>query len=113
MYVGRIVEQAPTEQLFRRPAHPYTQALLAAAPLADPARRMAAARVAGEPASPLAPPAGCAFHPRCPHAQPRCAAETPTLRELRGPVSQRVACHFAEALGAPHDPSADPAAVGN
>jgi oligopeptide transport system ATP-binding protein len=99
MYLGRIVELAPKAQLYARPRHPYTQALLAAAPRPDPA--LARARrtlLEGDPPSPLKPPAGCAFHPRCAFAAARCKAETPELRPMD---SAAVACHRAEEIAAP------------
>ena len=83
MYLGRIVELAETEALFDRPQHPYTQALLAAAPTLDPDRRAAGAAVRGELPSPLAIPAGCPFHPRCPYAFDRCRTELPLLLRRR------------------------------
>ena len=79
LYLGRMVEQGTREEVFRRPLHPYTASLLSAVPVPDPARRRQRIPLAGEPPSPLAPPAGCAFHPRCPIARPRCAVETPPL----------------------------------
>jgi peptide/nickel transport system ATP-binding protein len=81
MYLGRVVEAAPTEEIFARAAHPYTEALLAELPRLD-ARRRSFAPVKGEIPSPLAPPAGCHFHPRCAHAMPRCRIEQPQLREI-------------------------------
>jgi peptide/nickel transport system ATP-binding protein len=72
MYLGRVVEAAPTAQLFAAPNHPYTQALLEEVPRLD-RRRRAFVPITGEIPSPLHPPSGCHFHPRCPHAQPRCA----------------------------------------
>ncbi len=91
MYLGRIVEQAGAEEIFARPNHPYTQALLAEVPRLDArARRFTA--IKGEMPSPLNPPAGCHFHPRCPHAFARCRAEAPTLKEV---ASGRLsACHL-------------------
>jgi oligopeptide/dipeptide ABC transporter ATP-binding protein len=78
MYVGRIVETAPTAALYARPRHPYTEALLAAVPKADPALRDQASAPIGEIADPANPPPGCAFHPRCPDAMPRCAIQEPS-----------------------------------
>jgi peptide/nickel transport system ATP-binding protein len=82
MYVGRIVELAPTERLFTAPAHPYTEALLAAVPKPDPRLRAQRAVLEGEVADPANPPAGCAFHPRCPYAVERCRTETPRLEPV-------------------------------
>jgi peptide/nickel transport system ATP-binding protein len=91
MYLGRIVEEGPAEPLFARPLHPYTQALLAETDrLESGARRFTP--LAGEVPSPARPPSGCHFHPRCPHAEPRCRTEAPALRQ--GQVGQRVACHL-------------------
>jgi oligopeptide/dipeptide ABC transporter ATP-binding protein len=96
MYVGRIVEVAPTEALYATPKHPYTQALLAAVPKADPALRDTAAAPMGEVADPANPPPGCAFNPRCPFAVDRCRSERPVLREIV--PGQLAACHRAEEL---------------
>ncbi|HEY8552824.1 MAG TPA: ABC transporter ATP-binding protein, partial [Thermaerobacter sp.] len=95
MYLGRVVEEAPVEELFARPLHPYTQALLAAIPVPDPvrARRRERRLIQGEPPDPLRPPSGCPFRTRCPLAQSRCADEVPVLRELA--PGHRVACHLA------------------
>ena len=94
MYLGRIVEQAPTEEIFGRPNHPYTQALLSEVPRID-ARKKTFTAITGEIPSPLNPPNGCHFHPRCPHAMPRCSAEVPKLREIApGHIS---ACHLNDA----------------
>ncbi|MCH8166494.1 MAG: ABC transporter ATP-binding protein [Proteobacteria bacterium] len=91
MYLGRIVESAPTEQLFSAPRHPYTQALLADVPRLDQ-RKHDFSPVAGEIPSPLDPPPGCHFHPRCPHAMPICRTQQPVLREIApGAFS---ACHL-------------------
>lgn len=95
MYLGRIVEEGPTEELYRKPLHPYTLALLSAIPdLAG--RKRGAMRVTGDPPSPAAPPSGCHFHPRCPFARPLCAAEAPPLRPISAGRAAR--CHFAEEL---------------
>ena len=91
MYLGRIVESAPTEALFREPNHPYTQALLAEVPRLDQRKRRFTP-VKGEIPSPLDPPSGCHFHPRCPHAMERCRREAPALREI-GP-DRLSACHL-------------------
>ncbi len=93
MYLGRIVEVAPTAELFAAPLHPYTQALLASAPRADPARRVPPQPLAGEIPSPIDLPSGCTFHPRCPLAVDRCRTERPEQRAL-GPA-RRAACHLA------------------
>ncbi|HMK80257.1 MAG TPA: oligopeptide/dipeptide ABC transporter ATP-binding protein [Xanthobacteraceae bacterium] len=99
MYLGRIVEGGRAREIWERPAHPYTRALLAAAPVADPklARSRARSVLEGELPSPLDPPPGCAFHTRCPLAQPRCRTERPPLRALPG--GRSVACHY-DLLGA-------------
>ncbi|ODT79773.1 MAG: peptide ABC transporter ATP-binding protein [Pelagibacterium sp. SCN 64-44] len=98
MYLGRLMEVAPTEQLFSRPLHPYTEALMAAVPQPDPRGNRTRKRVPlkGEIANAANPPTGCSFHPRCPYAQPRCSAETPALRTVAG--GRQVRCHFAEEL---------------
>jgi peptide/nickel transport system ATP-binding protein len=81
MYLGRVVEAAPTEEIYARANHPYTQALLAEVPRLD-LRRKSFISIIGEIPSPLDPPPGCHFHPRCPHAMPRCRIEQPILREI-------------------------------
>jgi oligopeptide/dipeptide ABC transporter ATP-binding protein len=93
MYLGIIVEEAPTAALFRRPRHPYTQLLRASVPPPDPAIAWSPPVVSGEAPSAMAIPSGCRFHPRCPLAEPRCRVEVPVLREV-GP-GERVACHLA------------------
>ncbi len=79
LYLGRIVELAPARELLTRPLHPYTASLLSAVPVAAPRGQRRRVVLPGEPPSPLAPPPGCPFHPRCPSARPRCAAERPPL----------------------------------
>ncbi len=96
MYVGKIVENAPAEELFRAPKHPYTAALMAAVPVPDPRRRTGDVELQGEVPSPANPPSGCYFHPRCPFAVDRCRTEAPALQEIsRGRL---VRCHRAEEL---------------
>ena len=98
MYVGKIVELAATEDLFRNPLHPYTEALLSAVPKPDPRLRNKGARIRleGEVADPSNPPSGCYFQPRCPYAEDRCRQEEPAVREVA--KDRWVACHFAEEL---------------
>jgi peptide/nickel transport system ATP-binding protein len=98
MYVGKIVESAPTARLFERPLHPYTEALLSAVPKPDPRLRGRGGRIRlpGEVADPAQPPPGCPFHPRCPYARERCAHDVPALREIA--AGRWAACHFAEEL---------------
>jgi oligopeptide/dipeptide ABC transporter ATP-binding protein len=93
MYLGRIVEAAAAARLVASPAHPYTQALLAAVPRLDPDSKLRSRPLGGETPSPLAPPVGCAFHPRCPLAETRCRLERPVLREAS--PGHQVACHLA------------------
>jgi dipeptide transport system ATP-binding protein len=95
MYLGRTVEQGGKARIFDTPAHPYTRALLAATPILDAPARREKIVLRGELPSPLHPPAGCAFHLRCPHAQERCVKEQPVLRVV---MDRQVACHRAEEL---------------
>ena len=94
MYLGRVVELAATPDLYGHPRHPYTHALLAAVPIADPIAERSRQYISlpGEPPSPARPPSGCAFHTRCPRAVDRCRSETPQLTELA--PGHAVACHF-------------------
>jgi peptide/nickel transport system ATP-binding protein len=96
MYVGLLVEVAPTEDLFQSPKHPYTEALLSAVPKTVPRRNPQRIILKGDVADPANPPPGCYFHPRCPYAVDRCRTEAPALREI-GP-GRKVACHLAETL---------------
>lgn len=92
MYLGRLVEEAPAEELFAHPLHPYTQALFSAVPNPDPHQRGDRIHLAGELPSPLDPPAGCVFHTRCPRACAACAGAVPPLAEVR--PDHRVACPY-------------------
>jgi len=98
MYLGRIVETSDAETLYRSPRHPYTEALMSAIPLADPAaqRRRAHVRLEGDVPDPASPPPGCHFHPRCRYAQQICREKDPKLREVASGI--QVACHLAEEL---------------
>ncbi len=96
MYVGYLVEMAPTDELYHNPKMPYTEALLAAIPQPDPRRRTRPVKLPGDVPSPANPPSGCYFHPRCPYAQNICKVERPPLRPV-GP-DHWAACHFAETL---------------
>jgi oligopeptide/dipeptide ABC transporter ATP-binding protein len=94
MYFGRIVETGPVEAIYRRPRHPYTRVLLSAVALPDPEHALPTeTALTGEVPSPLAPPSGCAFHPRCPLAEARCRRERPELRDVGGVA---VACHLVD-----------------
>ena len=96
MYVGRMVELAETEELFKTPKHPYTAALLSAVPEPDPRTRSRRIVLQGEVANPAAPPSGCYFHPRCPHAIDVCRTETPAWQEISH--GHFVVCHRAKEL---------------
>jgi oligopeptide/dipeptide ABC transporter ATP-binding protein len=85
MYLGRIVETGPVERIFGSPAHPYTRALIEAIPVPDPRRRAEGAPVKGETPSPVSPPPGCPFHPRCPYAIPECRTTVPQLEPMGAP----------------------------
>jgi peptide/nickel transport system ATP-binding protein len=91
MYLGRLCEVGPSEQLFANPAHPYTALLIEAIPVPDPDVRPAESVAVGEPPSPIAPPSGCRFRTRCPRADQQCADEVPELRAVA--PDQLAACH--------------------
>jgi len=97
LYLGAIVEEGPAEDLVRRPLHPYTAALIAAAADPDPIARRSSAPLPGEPPSAADPPSGCAFHPRCPIARPRCSQEAPALAEVE--PGRSVACFYPGEAG--------------
>ena len=92
MYLGRIVEYTDKKTLFTTPLHPYTESLLAAVPVPDPAIKRNKRVLQGDVPSPVNPPSGCHFHTRCPYAVERCKVEEPLLREVR--PGQLVACHL-------------------
>jgi peptide/nickel transport system ATP-binding protein len=100
MYLGKIVEEAPAAELYRTPLHPYTRVLMASTPSAKPGAPTPPA-VTGEMPSPVDPPSGCTFHPRCPVAEPECSRLAPRL--LKNESGHKVACHLARPTG-----SADP-----
>ncbi len=103
MYVGKIVELAPTDQLFSEPKHPYTQALLSSVPVPDPTVRSMGVPLEGEVADPANPPTGCYFHPRCPYAKDICKTAAPELQEVtQGHFSR---CHFAKEIDLPGVPA--------
>lgn len=92
MYLGKMCEIAPSDALYESPAHPYTNVLLESIPVPDPQVKFTGSAVVGEPPSPVLPPSGCRFNPRCPNAQERCRVEEPTLRQVA--KEHFVACHF-------------------
>jgi peptide/nickel transport system ATP-binding protein len=96
MYVGRMVELAETTEIFERPRHPYTAALLSAVPEPDPRTRARRIVLQGEVANPAAPPSGCYFHPRCPHAIDVCKTQTPAWQEVS--PGHFASCHRAQEL---------------
>ncbi|MGD9927780.1 MAG: ABC transporter ATP-binding protein [Sphaerochaeta sp.] len=106
MYLGKVVELASTEELFKHTMHPYTQALLSAIPIADITKKKKRIPLQGDVPSPVNPPSGCSFHPRCPFCQERCKQEVPQLRPLSIDGSiHYVSCHFGEQFAAGNLPS--------
>lgn len=97
MYLGKVVEMSTAEELYQAPKHPYTKALLSAIPIPDPSYRKTRMILKGDVPSPMNPPSGCYFHPRCPMAQENCKGDFPVLRELKKEVSARheVSCYYA------------------
>jgi oligopeptide/dipeptide ABC transporter ATP-binding protein len=104
MYLGRIMEEGPTEAVFAAPRHPYTAALLSAAPSLDIARRRTRILLRGEPPSPVAPPSGCVFRTRCPYALPACAEAVPALRPFGSPGQYKACIRDDIAGGIPDAP---------
>jgi oligopeptide/dipeptide ABC transporter ATP-binding protein len=96
MYLGKIVEMAETEELFRNPKHPYTEALLSAVPVPDPDYQRERIILKGDVPSPVNPPSGCYFHPRCPYAQPICKEQEPAFVNIGG--EHFASCHFSQTL---------------
>ena len=105
MYLGRVVEHGPAEDVFARPLHPYTRALIDGVPRLD-RRRVTYEPIKGDIPSPISPPSGCHFHPRCPFAQRQCREERPETRQVEG---REVACHLAEEINHQKEPPAWPA----
>jgi oligopeptide/dipeptide ABC transporter ATP-binding protein len=113
MYLGRVVEHGLADRIFEAPRHPYTQALLSAVPLPDPARQRLRSPIilSGDLPSPLDPPAGCRFHTRCPIAIDTCAQVEPVLEDPAG-GQHRARCHLVGPAGEPaHIPGADASAL--
>jgi peptide/nickel transport system ATP-binding protein len=118
MYLGKLMEVSPAEELYTKPIHPYTSALLAAIPIPDPERNRRRERVvvSGEPPNPINPPTGCVFHPRCPHATEICREVEPPL--VRYPNGHLAACHHplnvsAEETGAATKDETSPLSCGD
>lgn len=111
MYLGSLVEEAPSDALYAAPKHPYTRALMSAVPVPDPEVEDRRERILlhGDLPSPANPPTGCRFHTRCPWAQPRCGEERPVLTDLGG--GHRVACHFAAEIESGELPLTRPTGV--
>ncbi|MEJ2168259.1 MAG: ATP-binding cassette domain-containing protein [Desulfobacterales bacterium] len=96
MYLGKVVEMAEAKELFLNPKHPYTEALMSAVPVPDPRYKIKQILLSGDVPSPLNPPAGCNFHPRCPYSKDNCKKDLPRYRDIGG--EHFVACHYADSL---------------
>ena len=96
LYLGKLVEMGPSEEIFSNPLHPYTEALLKSVPVADPRIKSGLDSAPGEVGSAINPPSGCYFHPRCAYAKDQCKSEHPVLSQVRG--THGAACHFADSL---------------
>ena len=95
MYLGRVVELAPADEIYKAPRHPYTRALISAIPQPEPRRKSERIIMVGDVPSPIDPPSGCPFHPRCPHATDKCRTDAPALRTAPGPIAgHTVSCHY-------------------
>jgi peptide/nickel transport system ATP-binding protein len=105
MYLGQVVEMGSVDEIFERPQHPYTKALLASRPSMDPARRIEEPPITGDPPNPIDPPSGCRFRTRCPLAEPVCESTVPVLGRRLGMESHIAACHMHEA-GSGHSKAA-------
>ena len=105
MYLGRIVERGPAEDLFTDPRHPYSQGLISAVPRLKPGGGLHSPAVTGDPPSPIRLPAGCRYHPRCQYVEGICRKESPELRQITGQSGHQAACHFANEMGSTRDPA--------
>ncbi|MCK5710890.1 MAG: peptide ABC transporter substrate-binding protein, partial [Deltaproteobacteria bacterium] len=92
MYLGKIVEMSPSKELYKNPLHPYTRILISSVPIADPSRKREITVLKGDVPSPINPPSGCSFHPRCPIAVEKCKTIEPELRDVGG--EHFVSCHL-------------------
>jgi oligopeptide/dipeptide ABC transporter ATP-binding protein len=96
MYLGKIVEVGNSEEIYRNAQHPYTQSLIAAIPVPDPHRQLNRQVLVGDVPSPIAPPSGCAFHPRCPQVMDRCKSDTPQLAAPMSNTEHLISCHLMD-----------------
>ena len=99
MYLGKVVELASASELYHKPLHPYTQALISSIPISDPKDRRERITLKGDVPSPISPPSGCAFHTRCPYVKEQCKTDIPKLKSYdTGKSEHKVACHFSDNL---------------